>query len=433
MKPVRTFLVLGMGLILIWGSAVVAETPDSAQANANMVRATYAKFVFATQLWALREAYTSGGNLGRLRVSLSTIKAGPLSEISSEIFADLAAKPSGRTLSTTPATWTYKSSEGQQYRAEGATAVWRDSVYLSEDWNMPIGQLIANGTLDPGYTDYASFTVNLSYLGEQREYPALFLFGKDATGREIILPIDHIIGISALMTLIQAPSTPDPLLADWFRNRPATRAFLQTLQVPDTCTVESRTQMCCDEASGKCGVAATTLRQHGFTVSQSMSFPDIGKAGPDCEANCDVFNTSGAPDKLTNTNTNQHYGTGAHTGSATLYPYCTYSGTTTPCVGLCHISVVTPKSSDSGSVNTAPYCHATNSNMNGTDSESPSTGCNASFGYGVVNCALCTCGVTVSVGLPGPGGGSVGVSVSGGAAVYSWGWGLAYGPCADKD
>jgi hypothetical protein len=127
-----------------------------------MVRAAYSKLVIASRLSALREKYTSGGNLGRLNIILSEIKTGPVSGISTEMLADLVAKPTGRTLGITPVTWNYRTTTGQELRAEGATAVWRDSGYLAEDWNVPVGQLLDNGTIDPGYTEYASFTVNLS-------------------------------------------------------------------------------------------------------------------------------------------------------------------------------------------------------------------------------------------------------------------------------
>jgi hypothetical protein len=282
---------LALGLIMTPFHVFAAESSDSARANEDMVRATYSKLVYATRLSSLREKYSSGVEPANLHVTLSPIRTGPVSEIRSTMLAELVSKPSGRTLAVTPITWTYKTAAGIELHAEGASANWRDSTDLSEGWNLPIGQLLDNGTLDPGYTDYASFTVKISYLGEQRQYQTLFLFGRDASGKEICLPIDQIIGLSTLLTLIQAPVTPDPLLADRFRNRPETREFLQALQAPPGCSNESRTQMCCDQTSGKCGVSTETLLQRGFPVSDSMKSHKVQTtATPECSANCSVFN-----------------------------------------------------------------------------------------------------------------------------------------------
>lgn len=427
MKPVRTLLALSMGLITTWGSAVLAETPNSAQANVDMVRAAYAKLVFATQLSALREAYTSGANSGRLKVTLSSIKTGPVSEIKSQLLSDLVTKPSGRTLSVSPVNWTYTTNGGQVLRAEGATALWTDSGYLAEDWDVSVGALLANGTLDHGYTAYASFTVSLSYLGERRQYPALFLFGSNASGRPMTLPIDHIIGISALQAIIEAPSTPDPLLADRFRTQPATRAFLQSLQAPENCSTESRTQMCCDHGSGNCGVSSETLGQHGFSVSRSMSYIDQGIASPECQFACSTFNTTGSPVTEYSANDTSDHITGYHSGSVQFQSHCTYSGDSLPCVGLCHVAVLNPVTSETG-VKTIYSCHQEVTSTTGNDAEGTNT-CSAAWGFGVAGCHFCLCGLTVGISYP-PANVSLG---GGGNDLYKWGWGLTSGPCTTKN
>jgi hypothetical protein len=306
---------LALGLITTPVHVFAAESSDSARANDDMIRATYSKLVYATRLSSLREKYSSGVEPAKLHITLSPIRTGPVSEIRSTMLAALVSKPSGRTLAVTPVTWTYKTAAGNELHAEGASADWRDSPYFSEDWNLPIGQLLDNGTLDPGYTDYASFAVEISYLGEHREYQTLFLFGRDASGKEICLPIDPIIGLSTLLTLIQAPVTPDPLLADPFRNRPETREFLQALQAPAGCSNESRTQMCCDQTSGKCGVSTETLRQRGFPVSDSKKSHKVQTtATSECSANCSVFNEIGTADSLSGLDMTQ-YATGEHSNT----------------------------------------------------------------------------------------------------------------------
>lgn len=427
MERLRTVLFLGLALMLSWGRVLVAQSPDSAQSDIDMVRATYAKLTFAVRLYGLREKYTSGANLGTLGITLSEIKAGPVSEVRQDLLSELVTKPSGRTLAVTPVTWKYKTSAGDELAGEGASVHWTDSPYLSEDWNRSLGSLFAIGVIDPGYTRYASVTVKASYAGEQRQYQSLFLFGRDASGHSITLPIDQIIGASALLSIIQAPSTPDPLLAARFRTRSGAKAFLHSLRAPAGCSAESRSQMCCDEVSGKCGVSADVLQAHGFAASETLTSTTETDDVEDCGPICSVYNTTGTPDvKNDSLETQDHY-SGYHTATATFISSCTYSGTSLPCSPLCSVNVSSAGATETGI--TYVYCHRVPSNQTSLDGEGSNT-CSASWGYGVGGCFACIpCSVSVSVGAAGSGG-TAGVTVSGGnATLWTWGVGLVSGPC----
>jgi hypothetical protein len=261
-------LLFGAFLIIPLTSALVAQS-DSIQSDINAVRATYAKLVFASRLSDLRENVLARQALPsqRLEIVLSDFKTGSVSDLKPVPIADLLTKPSGNTLAVTPGSWAFKTIDGQELRAEYATLAWRSSDHPTPDWNLPFARLFDIGAIDPGYIRYVSYTAKVSYSGQQRQYQSLFLFGHDAKNEPMILPLDKIVD-GGLLSLIEAPPTPDPLLAEPFRDQPETKSFLESLRATPGCSIEHRTGMCCDDASGRCGVTVETLKEHGFAAPE---------------------------------------------------------------------------------------------------------------------------------------------------------------------
>jgi len=185
--------------------------------------------------------------------------------------SDLVTKPSGKILDVTPGTWQYTTADGQApLIGEIAMIQWTNREYLSsENWDQPIGHLIDMGVFDSGYARYVSYVATVSYAGQERQYPAFFLFGSAPGNSSMVLPLDDVIG--GLSAIMQAPVTPDPLKAPLFRGMTEATALINLMRAPDGCTPESRTQMCCDETTGMCGVSAETLKDHGLISSLGES------------------------------------------------------------------------------------------------------------------------------------------------------------------
>jgi hypothetical protein len=259
------------------GSALIAQSSQPAQADIDTVRATYAKLEFAVRLQAvMRNIIEPSGADSELApgqsftVTLSEIKSGPVNEIRSASYPDLVTHMYGRTLQTTPGSYTLNTEAGEHLEAETAQAHWTSSELRSGEWDGTFGQLEDMGALDRSYTRYVAYTATVSYLGEQRQYHAMFLFGQDAAAKPVVLPLDSIVG-NTLFQIIPAPVTPDPLQAPPYRGQEIALAFIQSLLAPASCTPEPRTQMCCDEKSGKCGVSAATLRNHHLPATENLN------------------------------------------------------------------------------------------------------------------------------------------------------------------
>jgi hypothetical protein len=429
MTRVRTLFFLTC-LMVSWRCALVAQSLDSSQSDIDMVRATYAKLIFASRLNEIRVGVLEKSEddieevllRSHLEVVLSDIKTGPVSDLMSVPLANLVTKPSGATLAVTPGPWTFQTTDGERLQGETASLKWKDSGHLAQDWNLPFSRLFELGAVDPGFTRYASFTARVSYSGQARQYQALFLFGRDASGQPITLPLDHIVGASVLQMLIQAPNTPDPLLAQPFRNRPESRDLINSMRAAPGCSPESRTQMCCSQSTGRCGVTDEILQEHGFTERGARSLDVHPATAPACPY-CAYYNYYGAPDPQTDGPQTQGHITGAHQGNATFTPSCTYNLVQGACVPTCHVNW-SGQPTESGilyaQILSYWYCHAETSNSNSMDFQGAGGTCSSSWGYGVSLCLFCFCPFSVSVSLP-----PVSVSTTSSSSVWTWGQGLS--------
>ena len=263
---------------------LTAQSQESAQADIDMVRATYAKLIFAARIGDIREGVLSGDvdRKERLRlhlvVTLSDMKTGPVNDLRKMQYTDVITKPSGNVLAVTPGSWTLKTKDGRLLLGETASLSWTNHGLNVELWqsfedrHILFGQAL-DETVGKEYTRYAWFTAKVSYAGQERQYKALFLFGQDAAENPVTLTMDSIVGggASELHSFIDAPVTPDPLLEEQFRNLPETKKLIKSMRASPSCTPEPRTKMCCDEASGHCGVDADTLQRHGFVFSAATA------------------------------------------------------------------------------------------------------------------------------------------------------------------
>jgi hypothetical protein len=466
MKRTRVLFLLAF-LMCSWRGVLKAQSLESAQADSDMVRATYAKLIFITRATDIREGVLGGlGNREaqerirqQLLVTLSDIKTGPVSDLRSVLYSDLVTKPSGNVLSVTTGSWT-DNTDGHALHGPVSMLEWQVSAGLAQDWSVPFSQVLA--VVGPGYTRYASFTAKISYAGRGRQYQALFLFGEDAAGKAITLPLDNIIGPSALSAIAEAPSTPDLLLAQSFRDRSETKSLIRAMRLSPNCTAEPRTKMCCDENTGQCGLHPDVLRQHGFasSIEESSLTPDstgytgrfvnasqtwgfgqaparlvyaslsgsVGMSSMHAQAcySCSGRNYSGQPDYNTDGGDTTGHVSGEHEGDVTITKQCSYNVENGSCYPRCHM-VVNGHKNEYGTLSaqiiiTPTACHVLAANVNGMDSGGTQQ-CSGSWGYAATLCLFCSCSLNVSVGIP-VGTGNVGVTTSSTSAGGPWGWGF---------
>ena len=429
----RSWVLLPACAALCFGGQGSSGSPD-----ALVVRAVYAKLVHATKVRALREyvydAQSKEPDIAdSLVISLSDIQTGPLSDILGRRLSELVTKPSGSVLRTTPGIWTHRTEERLELKGAMASLRWADAKYLAEDWDVPMSRVL--GAIDPGYSRYAAFSVNLAFDGRKRQYAAMFLFGEDEAGKPMILPVDHIIGIPALSGILTAPALPQPLLLPEYAARPRVSDFIKSLQASPQCIPEPQSGLCCDETTGKCGVrseawpvpaSASAIQDAAAFASDGLS-AEIVRPIPLDNAYCSPFNSTGAQANNGAADTGGHID-GDHHIFASYTGHCTYSGNCSPCNVICHVSQDSLDVKESGATYSmaAYFFHVLGQNSSVQDGSGANQSCGSGAGAGVKSCYLSLCSVTVTVGF-----GGTGVQI-GSDGFWTGSTGLVSGGCAPK-
>jgi hypothetical protein len=429
--------------ILRWVTVVAVAAPlapravcQAAPDDAMTVRAVYAKFVTAMRVGSLKDG-AEFPNEAPPSVEISEIQTGPIAEIAQKPLEALVTKPSGWILSVSPGDWRRTDFRRPYDHGTYATARWRTAGYLTEDWNVPFGRAMEmNGLTE--YSRYAAFNVRLSYHGQQRQYGAVFLFGQEIDGSGKIFPIDHVVGISALMALTKASIVPGPLLGPGRARTNGGRAFMNLVRRHPACVREPVTGMCCDSATGQCGIAAQDMPPSAYDEDSAPIAPGMERAytpfgvaaggqglgeGPlpaPATGGCSSYNTSGPNNSQPKTNDSGHVW-GSHGMNASFQGRCTYDGSCLPCTPTCSVSV-SASDYENGQVYTA--CHVTAANQ-ATNDSGPGINCSGGAGYGVSSCLFCLCGVSVQLSVDKVGN----VTLGGSANLTSGSSGYSWGPC----
>jgi hypothetical protein len=104
------------------------------------------------------------------------------------------------------------------------------------------------------WQNYASYSVVVSFQGKTRgPYKAMFIFGHDDQGKEVIEPKDDITSITGLAFALSKPLFPDSFALTHLREFPVVANWLSANQVSaPTCSV-GQGDVCCDLVKMKCG------------------------------------------------------------------------------------------------------------------------------------------------------------------------------------
>ena len=245
-------------------SCAFAQKADYASFDADAVRATYDKLAFAAQLGDIDDGKPIAPADKRLAFTLSNFKTGPLYEIRYEKVTNFVTLYGGRSLSVSLGGWSRGTGGNRRLNAQVASVDWVDNHSLFKDVPVSIEQAVTQMHEDERVSRYAAYTVDLSYAGEHRSYQALFFFGEDSSGQVFVRPVDNIIGNGELEQFVMSSPIPEPLLDPSFASNGDARAYLRSLRATPGCRPEPRTKMCCDQASGHCGVSAEALKGAGF-------------------------------------------------------------------------------------------------------------------------------------------------------------------------
>lgn len=131
------------------------------------------------------------------------------------------------------------------------------NLTIQDAYDMQWKAAFAESTLSQRY---ASYTVTLRYKGKVRgPYKAMFVFGHDAKGNEVVQPSDPTADNIALGYALQLPLFPDGLVRTRLREYPVVADWLEANTVPGACSAGNG-NLCCDLERVKCGPGRDDLR-----------------------------------------------------------------------------------------------------------------------------------------------------------------------------
>lgn len=255
-----------------------------------MVRTAYAKFAYACEQEVIGQLAleasgspaaapagasgpSSGQRLAAAEVTfrLADFAVGNLNDIASRKAADLISPPIGEMLTATTPVHTYVDYGGgrswysvqPRWQPASAPSVEVLDATVSElhgmEWR---GQ--APTTL---WQRFASYSVIVTFQGKSRgPYKALFVFGHDANGNEMIMPEDATTDSVALATALAVRLFPEPFVSTRLRTYPVVANWLNAKQRSGASCSTGQDDVCCDLIQLQCGPGKAD-------VSEGMSRP----------------------------------------------------------------------------------------------------------------------------------------------------------------
>ena len=122
---------------------------------------------------------------------------------------------------------------------------------------------------------YASYSVTVTFRGKSRgPYNALFLFGRDAKGNEIVMPQDATtdsIGLADVMTLHLFP---EAFVRSRLRATPVVAEWLGAAVMSNASCPTGQRDVCCDLEQLKCGPGSVDVANW-----MNKPLPTPGKKG----------------------------------------------------------------------------------------------------------------------------------------------------------
>lgn len=268
----RYFVVICILLAAI-SEAVAADMTH----EETVVRTAYAKFAYAVQLGTISElareadghgppvskqhaAMTSDQRLAAAQVNftLKNFSVGNMSDIVNRKIGDFVTPPEGKTLAANGNSMAH-SEAGFNTRWDWIELSWKPAnpAPIEGRW-LTVGDAYRlqwhEQRPETLWQRYASYTVAVSFQGESRgPYKAMFLFGHDAQGNEVVEPVDTITGATGLAYAMHDYLFPEVFLRTHLRNYPVVTDWLNANQMSDAACSVGQHDVCCDLIRLKCG------------------------------------------------------------------------------------------------------------------------------------------------------------------------------------
>jgi hypothetical protein len=415
-----------------------------------IIRTTYAKLSYADEiriildilqrtgrdkLWLTSANAADRALNGRLSFELGNFHFGKISEIAERKMAEFDGSPSaigGEVLDVTPSTYNYSGDKIPPMYVSYVKFAWKPSPYLalppSENWTVARALQSEQFEGKP-YTDYATYTVSVTFERRSRTYNAWMLFGRDATGAQQVYFMDPVADSTAVLFAYEHSMYPTPLAQADLRTVPFIDKWLYDNSrscVATYNTKDDKNDICCEPRSGRCGVARSSLaprsshrtaprRRLPGLLPAALRLPplDLHPLLQSTTSDCSQFNVSITfPHGLGDA---QEHNSGQHNFTATVMGSCTYTdGAVVP--GPCNVLCSAQSSSaiaEFGGLSGLTFVHATaKTDSSGGDFSNGGTAPITCLGVSAGTVRSCTFPCSTSISITAGSKGNLGATIS---------------------
>jgi hypothetical protein len=249
-----------------------------------IVRTAYAKLSYADEVRIILDAlerlgrnklWNAKANLvdreleSRLNFELSDFHFGKISEIADRKLSEVDGSPTqigGEVLDVTPSLYNYSAEDKWQGYVAYVKFAWKPSPYSSLIWpaaNWPVAKVLQDPEfVGKTYTDYVSYTVNLTFRNKSRTYKTWMLYGKDEQGKTQVYFRDMVTDSTAVLFAFEHSLYPAAFAETDLKTVPFVDKWLY--DNARSCSARSekdnnRLDVCCDPEQGRCGVPQASL------------------------------------------------------------------------------------------------------------------------------------------------------------------------------
>jgi hypothetical protein len=270
-------------LILILAASGAAQQGSSHKEAETTVRTAYAKLSYADevriilgklqdkgrdQLWKTRATLADPDLNARLAFGLADFRFGKIEEIADRKISEFdgaLTQVGGEVLDVTPSIYNYSTNGAMAKYVAYVKFSWKPSEYsflpAAEDWT--IARALKDDAFEgKTYTDYATYTVTLTFNHKSRTYATWVLFGRDENKKLQIYFMDRVVDPTALTFALEHSLYPAAFVETDLHTVPFVEKWLY--DNARSCSAKSekddgRQDICCDSEGRHCGVASSAL------------------------------------------------------------------------------------------------------------------------------------------------------------------------------
>ncbi len=246
-----------------------------------MVRTAYAKFAYASEQGAIMQLALEGSGIAGVAkpsglssdqresdaevvFKLSDFKVGSLTDIVNRKATDIISPPVSEMLAAQTPEYAYLEA-GYQTVLYYLVPHWVPATPIAPDAiSATLGELHqlewSNAIPATAWDRYASYSVVVTFQGKSRgPYKALFVFGHDAKGGEMVMPEDGNTDSLALAHVLSVQLFPEVFVRSKLRGQPVVANWLSAKQKSGSACSEGRGDVCCDLIQLQCGPGSSDV------------------------------------------------------------------------------------------------------------------------------------------------------------------------------